>query len=126
MTSDTTVMRHASRSPDYERRRPVFWANGPPVVEAGVLFVTPLDSDELLALERAAAVHEALVQSLGEASGNFASVVAAAELSSAVIAPSAGAPMGRDAGSNLVWDRRVDVSVSYPFATLAERDGALR
>ncbi len=46
-----TTRRHASRSPDYERRRAIFWVNEPPVIEAGVLLATPLDSDELLALD---------------------------------------------------------------------------
>jgi outer membrane protein assembly factor BamB len=51
LTGYEPTARRASRSPDRDYRRDVYWTNHPPVIEAGRLLVTPLDSSRLVALD---------------------------------------------------------------------------
>ncbi|MHC5212043.1 MAG: outer membrane protein assembly factor BamB family protein [Planctomycetota bacterium] len=53
LSSYTTTERRASRSPERDQRRPIRWANEPPVLDGGRLVVTPLDSPSLLVLDAA-------------------------------------------------------------------------
>jgi outer membrane protein assembly factor BamB len=53
LTGYEPTARRASRSPDRDQRRDIYWTNHPPVLEAGRLLVTPLDNSRLLALDPA-------------------------------------------------------------------------